>query len=128
MSDPLSILVVDDNQSMAKSLRDVLELKGFIAYEASSGVEALEILHDHPMDVMVTDVIMPEMDGHELSEHIQALRPNIRILFMSGYPDEVMEQHGHLPAGLLILPKPFSVAVLAQRVRAALDAPATPAL
>ena len=109
MSDPLSILVVDDNQSMAKSLRDVLELKGFIAYEASSGVEALEILHDHPMDVMVTDVIMPEMDGVALYHETRKNHPKLTTFLMTAYAANDLIQKGMLDGIKTVLPKPLDI-------------------
>jgi two-component system response regulator YesN len=109
MKEPLSILVVDDNQSMAKSLRDVLELKGFIAYEASSGAEALEILHDHPMDVMVTDVIMPEMDGVALYQEARKTHPKLTTFLMTAYAANDLIQKGMLVGIKTVLPKPLDI-------------------
>ena len=120
-----TILVVEDEASVLDLIRRTLALQGYKVLAAVTPHLAVRLCQQHPepIHLLLTDVVMPEMDGHELSEHIQALRPNIRILFMSGYSSEVMEQHGHLPTDLHVLQKPFNAAALAQRVRAALDAP-----
>jgi len=73
------------------------------------------------MDLLITDVIMPHMSGKELAEQIQSLKPGIQILFMSGYTADVMVHRGILEKGVHFLPKPFSINLLAAKVREVLD-------
>jgi DNA-binding response OmpR family regulator len=72
---------------------------------------------NEPIDLLITDVVMPKMNGRVLSEQIKALRPLVKVLFTSGYTQNVIAQHGVLEAGIQFLPKPYSVDVLAGRVR-----------
>jgi DNA-binding NtrC family response regulator len=109
MSEPLSILVVDDNSSMAKSLVDVLDLKGFIAYAASSAAEALEILRDHTVDLMVTDVIMPEMNGVDLYHEAKKTRPQLTTFLMTAYAANDLIQKGIADGIKTVLPKPLDI-------------------
>ena len=112
MSETLSILVVDDNPAMANSLRDVLELKGLIAYAASSGGEALKILHDHPVDVMVTDVIMPEMDGVALYRAARKVYPQLITLLMTAYAADELIQQGMKEGIKTVINKPIDIDLL----------------
>ena len=105
----LTILVVDDNQSMAKSLRDVLELKGFTAYAAGSGPEALESLVAHPVDIMVTDIIMPEMNGLELFRESRKLYPRLTVIFMTAYSADELIEKGMAEGIKTVLNKPVDI-------------------
>lgn len=78
-----------------------------------------------PLDLLVTDVVMPEMNGRQLAEEIRRLRPGIRVLFSSGYAADVLQQHGMAQEAVEFLAKPYSVAELAHRVRQALERPAS---
>ena len=77
--------------------------------------------HDGPIHLLVTDVVMPRLDGCELSRRLSSERPGIRVLYMSGYTDDAIAQHGVLEDEVAFLPKPFTPDELAQSVRAALD-------
>jgi len=112
MSETLSVLIVDDNPFMAKSLRDVLELKDLIAYAASSGEEALKILHDHPVDVMVTDVIMPEMDGVALYRATRKVHPQLVTFLMTAYAADKLIQQGMKEGIKTVLNKPIDIDLL----------------
>jgi CheY-like chemotaxis protein len=112
MSDSLSILVVDDNSSMARTLADVLDLKGFITFVASSGAEALEILRDHPVDVMVTDVIMPEMNGVALYHETKKTHPHLTTFLMTAYAADDLIQRGMADGIKTVLPKPLDIDLL----------------
>jgi two-component system, cell cycle sensor histidine kinase and response regulator CckA len=92
---------------------------------AGNGREALELLHaeDRPIDLLLTDVIMPELNGQDLAERVRAERPEIRVIFMSGYNEEAVLRHGVLALGTSFVEKPFSPAELLERVRTTLDAP-----
>jgi CheY-like chemotaxis protein len=109
MSGPPSILVVDDNAFMAKSLRDILEMKGYQAYSARSGAEALKILKEHEVDVMVTDVIMPEMDGVALFLEARQTHPQLTTIFMTAYAADDLIQKGLAEGIKTVLNKPVDI-------------------
>jgi PAS domain S-box-containing protein len=123
-----TILLVEDETSVLSLIQRTLARQGYNILPAATPAEALRVCRSHPapIDMLLTDVIMPEMGGRDLAERIQKLRPGIRVIFMSGYTTDIMEQQGHLPAGLHVMQKPFTGAVLAQRIRAMFDAPPTP--
>jgi len=79
--------------------------------------------HRENIELMVTDVIMPGMSGRELAERLQAARPNMKVLYVSGYTDNIIAERGMLPPGMAFLQKPFSPTNLAGKVREVLDAP-----
>ena len=112
MSETLCILVVDDNPSMAKAMTDVLGFEGFIVHEARSGKEALAILRDHPVDVMLTDVIMPEMNGVELYRETRKTYPQLTIFFMTAYAADELIQQGMKEGIKTVLNKPLDIDLL----------------
>ena len=112
MSESVSILVVDDNLSMAKSLKDVLELKGYMVYSAGSGMEALEILGDHPVDIMVTDVIMAEMNGVALHRKARKTYPKLTTFLMTAYSADDLIQEGMREGIKTVLNKPVDMDLL----------------
>src|SRR5262249_44573906 len=103
--------------------RRVLQRQGYILLEAQKGQDALRPLAHHPgpIDLLLTDVVMPGMSGKELAEQGTALVSRLKTLFMSGYTDETIAHHGVLDPGVAFLQKPFSPVSLARKVRAALD-------
>ena len=100
-------------------------MNGYQVLEAQQGAEALEISGQHhgPIHLMVTDVVMPGMSGRELAQRLTFLRPDMRVLYMSGYTDDAIVRHGVLDAGMAFIAKPFTPDALAAKVRAVLDAP-----
>ncbi|MGC8877880.1 MAG: PAS domain S-box protein [Anaerolineae bacterium] len=118
-----TILVVEDSPEVRELAMLMLHQLGYRVLEASSGGEALRMVEEHPGDIhlLLTDVVMPDMSGKALADQLSALRPGLRVLYMSGYTSNVIVQHGMLPEGIALLEKPFTMASLAQRVRAALD-------
>ncbi|MDA8418258.1 MAG: PAS domain S-box protein [Desulfobacteraceae bacterium] len=118
-----TVLVVEDEKVILQMIVAMLQKQGYQALAASSPVEALEMIKSGvEADLLLTDVIMPEMTGRELSERIAKLRPSLRCLYMSGYTAEVIGQHGVLADETRFIQKPFSQRELAAQVRAALDA------
>ena len=109
MSETLSILVVDDNPPMVKTLADVLEAKGFEAYPAGSGAEALEILRDHPVDILLTDVIMSGMNGVALYREARKICPQIVPFLMTAYAADDLIQAGLKEGIKTILNKPVDI-------------------
>jgi PAS domain S-box-containing protein len=118
-----TVLVVEDEEIVRRMARQVLELNGYHVLEAGHGNEALEICahYAEPIHLLLTDVVMPQMGGKELADKINALRPEIKVLFMSGYTDDAIVHHGVLDPHVAFLQKPFVPSALARKVREVLD-------
>jgi signal transduction histidine kinase len=121
-----TILLVEDEAGVRRLSVTVLKTQGYVVLEAVSGDMALEVARSEtgPIHLVVTDVVMPGMSGRELWDRLRMLRPNSRVLFMSGYTDDAIAQHGVLEPGIAFLQKPFTPFSLARKVREVLDAPA----
>ena len=104
-----SVLIVDDNPSMAAALVDILVLKGFETFVASSGAQALQIMHDHPIDVLLTDVIMPEMDGVALYRRTRQAYPQLITILMTAYAADELIQQGMAEGIRTVLTKPIDI-------------------
>jgi len=120
-----TILLVEDEAAILLLSKRVLERKGYTVLAAGGPAEALRLAQSHttPIDLLVTDVVMPEMNGRRLAEQLVALHPRLRCLFTSGYTADVIAHHGVLEQGIRFLPKPFSPDDLALKVREVIDAP-----
>ncbi len=120
-----TMLVAEDDASILQLVTAILKRAGYQVLPARDGVEALEISRSHaaPIHLLLTGVAMPRMAGPELARKLVELRPSSRILYMSGYTDDGLAQHGVLERGVLLLEKPFSPESLAAQVRRALDRP-----
>jgi two-component system cell cycle sensor histidine kinase/response regulator CckA len=118
-----TILVVEDEESLRVLIRDLLLQSGYTVLEASDGVQALEIAHQHPgiAHLLLTDVVLPGMSGRELAGKLVLARPDTRVLFMSGYTDYAVTAHGVLEEGTFLLQKPFTRHALTGKVREVLD-------
>jgi CheY-like chemotaxis protein len=119
-----TLLLVEDEAAVRSSVRRLLEWHGYTVLEARNGAEALRVYeaHEEGVDLVLTDVVMPEMGGHELVERLRARRPDLRVLFMSGYAERAFISNGSMPAGTGYLEKPFTVETLMRRLRQVLDA------
>jgi len=117
------IVVVDDDAHVRQSISRALRHRGYDVLEATDGRAALKLLHDHGRDValLVTDVVMPVMDGRELVEMARARRPTLPVLYISGYTDDAVLRHGVERAEVAMLEKPFRGYVLADKVRQLID-------
>jgi CheY-like chemotaxis protein len=113
------VLLVEDEAAMLKVSRRLLENLGYRVLTADSPAEAIRLAEKtpEPVDVLITDVVMPEMNGRELAQRVQALHRNIRCLFMSGYTANVIARQGVLQPGVHFLQKPFNRAQLAAKLR-----------
>ncbi|MBZ5655578.1 MAG: response regulator [Acidobacteriia bacterium] len=114
-----TILLVEDEVNLRRLARQYLETQGYKILEAEDGAAALQIAAGHkgPIDLVLTDVVMPGMNGRELARHISAQRPDLRVLFMSGYTENEIGHNGMLDAGINLLQKPFSLPALKDKVR-----------
>lgn len=119
-----TILLVEDEEIVRRMLQQVLRLQEYRVLAAARGEEALRLCEEHeqPIHLLLTDVVMPEMGGRELTERAMALRPDLKILFMSGYTDDAVVRHGVYEAGFSFIQKPFTPAGLAQKLREVLEA------
>ncbi len=106
-------------------VRQVLGLNGYTVLDAASPDEAIEIVRSHPGDIalLLTDVIMPGMNGRDLHEAVVTIRPSIPVLYMSGYSEGVLSRQGRLDPDTKLIQKPFTFDDLLDHVRAALDPP-----
>jgi two-component system, cell cycle sensor histidine kinase and response regulator CckA len=119
-----TLLLVEDEAAVRASVRRLLEWHGYRVLEAHNGIEALRIFEDNPgaIDLVLTDLVMPEMGGHELVELLRVRDPALRVVFMSGYTETNVANNGSLPAGTGFVEKPFTVDALMRQVREVLDA------
>ena len=118
-----TILLVEDETNLRRLAQQYLEKQGYTILEAEDGAAALQISagHQGAIDLLLTDVVMPGMNGRELSTQITAQRPEIRVLYMSGYTENAIGHNGLLEVGINLLQKPFSLPALKERVRELLD-------
>ena len=118
-----TILLVEDDPATLKMGKRILEKFGYQVMIASLPSEAIHLAreHDCKIDLLVTDVIMPEMNGRELVKHLTSLCPGLKHLFMSGYTGNVIARHGVLDEGENFIQKPFSMQSLAAKIREVLE-------
>jgi PAS domain S-box-containing protein len=114
-----TVLVVEDNEMACEVVGSILERLGYTVLSAANGNDALNLLKPYvgPVNLLLTDVVMPDMDGKTLFGKISQIRPDIRVLFMSGYTQDVIGHHGILDEGVYFIQKPFSIQALATKVR-----------
>jgi two-component system, cell cycle sensor histidine kinase and response regulator CckA len=119
-----TILVVEDEAAVRTFGTRILTELGYTVLQAADGAEALAIAaaHQGALDLLLTDVIMPGLQGHRLAERLRERRPGLRVLYVSGFTENSVIQHGVVETGIAFLPKPFSGDALGRAVRAALDA------
>jgi signal transduction histidine kinase/ActR/RegA family two-component response regulator len=124
-----TILVVEDEPEVRRLAIDMLRELGYATLEADSAADALELLHEHPeIDLLFTDIVMPDKNGRELAEEARKHRPDLAVLFTTGYTRNAIVHHGVLDPGVQVITKPHSLETLAQRVSELLQAkaPASP--
>jgi CheY-like chemotaxis protein len=117
------VLLVEDDPMVRSIIREMLETGGYRVIEFESGRDALLRLDkiEISAELLITDVVMPHMNGKRLAEEILALIPSIKVLYISGYTDEVIAKHGVLEPGMAFIQKPFKRTVLMERIRELLE-------
>jgi len=117
-----TVLVVEDEPKLRNLTRTYLEMQGYKVLEAEDGIRALEIALGHPdvIHLVLTDLVMPKMNGRQLAEQIASVHPEIKVLYMSGYSENVIAHNGTLEPGTMFLQKPFTLYSLSQKLRQAL--------
>lgn len=119
-----TVLLVEDEGSLRNLNEEVLTDLGYTVLSAAHGAEALELAqHQTHIHVLLTDVVMPGMSGRELGEKLKIMRPEVKVLYMSGYTDNVIIHHGILKPGVSFLQKPFTQETLARKMREVLSLP-----
>lgn len=118
-----TILLVEDVERVRRVIRDMLTEDGYAILEAWCGGEALEISQQHvgPIHLVLTDVMMPQMNGRELAERLASLRPGVKVIYMSGYTDLAILPQGVLEPSTVFLEKPFTADLLSRTVREVLE-------
>ena len=123
-----TILLVEDEANLRYLARQFLEKQGYRVIEAADGAVAMQIVvaHEGVIHLLLTDVIMPGMNGRELAQRVSEIRPNVKVLYMSGYTENVIGHNGTLDVGVRLLQKPFNLRDLKDKVREVLDATPIP--
>jgi two-component system, cell cycle sensor histidine kinase and response regulator CckA len=118
-------MLVEDNESVRDLVQLLLEERGYEVLVPSGAAEAERLCAERPgrVDLLLTDVVMPEIGGRDLAERLARVSPSMRVLFMSGYSDEAVYRHGVISPDAAFLEKPFTDRTLALKVREVLDAP-----
>jgi two-component system, cell cycle sensor histidine kinase and response regulator CckA len=118
-----TVLAVEDQEEVRNLTIAILKAYGYRVLDAANGADALALIADHPeeIDLLLTDVILPGMNGRELASRVRALNPRVKVLFTSGYTDDVLASRGALEANVAYLPKPFTAESLAAKVREVLS-------
>ena len=119
-----SILLVEDEELLRQLLTTLLQRLGYQVVAAPSGQAALDIAAEtaRPLHLVLTDVVMPGMNGRELAEQLVAARPGLRVLYMSGYTEDAVLRHGLTTATVNFIAKPMTPDALARKLREVLDA------
>lgn len=119
-----TILLVEDEDMVRNFTRQVLIESGYTVLEASCGEKAFEVCkaYDGPIHLVLTDVVMPELSGREVAEHIKSFYPNLKVLFMSGYTDDAVLRHGVIDSEVTLIKKPFAPDDILKQIREILDA------
>lgn len=124
-----TVLVVEDERGVRNVACSILEIQGYAVLVAATGAEAVRIIAEHPgpIDLLLTDVVMPDLGGRALAEVVRRSRPEVRVLYMSGYTDDAVVRSGVASSTDWFVQKPFTPLTLARRVREVLDGPAASA-
>src|SRR5437660_2828347 len=114
-----TVLLVEDEESVRQLVRETLESKGYTVMEAENGEEGLKIAESHngPIHMMITDVVMPGISGRELAKRLMQVRPETKVLYLSGYTEDAIVHQGVLETGTAFLQKPFTLQTLSRKVR-----------
>ncbi|OGG54796.1 MAG: hypothetical protein A3F84_21795 [Candidatus Handelsmanbacteria bacterium RIFCSPLOWO2_12_FULL_64_10] len=121
--DTMTILLVEDEEMVRSLVRAILQGNGYTVLEAASGAEALQVnaQREDPIHLMVTDVMMPHLNGRELAERLKPLRPDMKVLYMSGYTEDEVVRQGALETSAAFLQKPFAPNDLLRKVHETMD-------
>jgi CheY-like chemotaxis protein len=114
-----TILLAEDEEGVRSVVQMTLESNGYTVLVAKNGQDALKLCQDHQgsIELLITDVVMPQMSGRQLADRVVAMRSKIKVLYLSAYTDDAIVRHGVLNAGMAFLQKPFTPLILGRKVR-----------
>jgi PAS domain S-box-containing protein len=114
-----TVLLVEDEESVRELVRETLKARGYTVIEAGDGISGVRVAEEYPgkIEILITDVVMPGMSGRELAKRVMVARPDIKVLYLSGYTEDAIIHEGALEPGTAFLQKPFTLQVLARKVR-----------
>jgi DNA-binding response OmpR family regulator len=118
-----TVLITEDESSVRNLVARILRERGYTVLEASNGQNALDIAREYTGEIhlAITDIIMPGMNGRDLGSRLETMRPDLKVLYVSGYTDNAIVHHGILDSGVAFLQKPFTVGDLTRKVREMLN-------
>ena len=118
-----TVLLVEDEGALREMTRSILQQAGYLVLEADGAEKAFQLVRENPgnIDLLLTDVVMPGLGGKELAKRLNEARPGVKVLYMSGYADDVVEHSGILAHGTVLIQKPFTKRTLLTKVRQTLD-------
>jgi two-component system cell cycle sensor histidine kinase/response regulator CckA len=118
----VTVLLVEDDESLRELIREILQANGYEVLEAEDPMKAIETVERHqgPIHLLLTDILMPGMNGPVLAQRVRDRRPDVRVLYMSGHTEDSVAQSGLVEPGALLISKPFTQESLARKLREAL--------
>ena len=118
-----TVLLVEDEDAVRHMTQEILQSNGYSVLDASNGNVAVQVSAEHKgiIDLMLTDVVMPQLGGRELAEKLSVTRPGMKVLYMSGYTDDAIVHHGVLDGRASFLEKPFTPDALARKIKEVLS-------
>jgi DNA-binding response OmpR family regulator len=121
-----TVLLVEDEGSLRSVVGNTLRAKGYAVLDAPDSNTAIELAQsfESPIDLLLTDVILPGISGRDMAALLQISRPSMKVIYMSGYTDEFIAEHGIMDPQIVLLEKPFRMSALLQNIREVLDRPA----
>jgi CheY-like chemotaxis protein len=122
-----TVLIVEDDEGVGQLAQEILEAGGYTVLTAATPAQALELVEGSTgaIHLLLTDVVMPGMNGRALTEELTRRRPGLKVIFMSGYTADVIGRQGSLDPGMILIQKPFTPGVVLRTIRKVLDSPAT---
>jgi DNA-binding response OmpR family regulator len=120
-----TVLLVEDEASLRSVVGNTLRTNGYVVLDAPDSNTAIELANgcESPIDLLLTDVILPGISGRDMAELLQISRPSMKVIYMSGYTDEFIAEHGIMDPTIVLLEKPFRMSTLLQNIREVLDGP-----
>jgi len=121
-----TVLLVEDEGSLRSVVGNTLRTNGYAVLDAPDGKTAIELAEslETPIDLLLTDVILPGISGRDIADQLQLSHPSMKVIYMSGYTDEFIAEHGIIDPDIVLLEKPFPMSALLENVREVLDGPA----